>query len=141
MDVEIPDILRTYRVVAVVGASKDPEKHAHKVPAFLKKAGFTVIPVNPTVPELFGERCYGSLLDIPGEVARTIDIVDIFRPPEEAGRIVDQALELRRMFGAPRVVWMQLGIVNEPAAERARAAGIEVVMDRCMKKESEKLGL
>ncbi len=86
-----------------------------------------------------GERCYKDLLDIPDYKAGKIEIVDIFRPAKEVDRIVEDAMILRRKFGKPEVIWMQLGIINQEAAEKARKAGFEVVMDHCMKKEHERL--
>ncbi len=136
---DIKDILLKFKTVAVVGISRDEKKDSHKVPKYLKEHGFNIIPVNPTADEILGERAYATLLDIPGELARKVDIVEVFRPSGEVGKIVDDAVELRGRYGAPHVIWMQEGIVNEEAAKRARAAGFEVVMDHCMKKEHEKL--
>jgi hypothetical protein len=110
----------------VVGLSPDPGKPSHEVEAYLKRAGYRIIPVNPACQEVLGERCYPTLADVPGEV----EIVDVFRRSEFLPEIVEQAIAK----GA-RVVWMQEGVVNEEAAGRAEEAGLEVVMDRCMLKE------
>ena len=131
---EIADILRR-RVIAVVGISRDPTKEAHAVPKYLREHGYRIVPVNPLADELLGERCYPSLAEIPPEVARSIDIVQLFRPSDQVMPHVEQAIAMRRRFGKPDVIWMQLGIANEEAARKARAAGIEVVMDRCMRTE------
>lgn len=136
---DIKDILLKFKTVAVVGISRDEKKDSHKAPKYLKEHGFRIVPVNPTADEILGERSYPGLLDIPVELARKVDIVEVFRPSGEVGKIVDDAVELRRRHGAPNVIWMQEGITNEEAAEKARGAGLEVVMDHCMKKEHEKL--
>jgi len=138
-DDEIKDVLEKYRTVAVVGLSRDSSKDSHMVAQFLKSRGWRIIPVNPFVDEVLGEKCYRSLLEMPEDVQKTIEVVDIFRPPQDVPSIVDQAIQLREKNGKPHVVWMQLGIVNEEAAARARKAGLTVIMDRCMKVESERL--
>jgi predicted CoA-binding protein len=132
---EIRDIIMGFKNVAVVGISKNEEKHAHKVPRYLKEHGYNIIPINPTADEILGEKCYSTLLDVPEELAQKIEVIDIFRPSNEVGKIVDDAIVLRNRYGAPRAIWMQEGIINTEAAEKARSAGFEVVMDHCMKKE------
>jgi predicted CoA-binding protein len=129
---EIKEILTKYKTVAVVGLSREPDKDSHRVSAYLKKHGFHIIPVNPFADEVLGEKSYKSLLDIPSEVQKTIDVVDLFRPSKDVPPIVEQAVKLKEMYGKPHVVWMQLGIVNGQAAEAAKKAGLTVVMDRCM---------
>ncbi len=114
------------RTIAVVGISDNPEKPGNFVAKFLEEHGYKIIPVNPNLTEWEGKKCYPDLLSIPVKV----DVVDIFRRPEAIPPIVDEAIEIKA-----KVVWMQEGIVNEAAAAKARDAGIEVVMDRCMKKE------
>ena len=96
-------------------------------------------PINPTIDEVLGEKAYKSLLDLPEELKRQIDVVDIFRRAEDVPPIVEEAIELHTNYGHPTAVWMQLGIVNEDAAKRARAAGLDVVMDHCMKIEHSRL--
>jgi predicted CoA-binding protein len=113
---------------AVVGASPDPMRDSNDVARTLQRWGYRVIPVNPTAEELFGERCYASLGDIPD--TEDVDVVDIFRRSEDAGRHVDEAIEI----GA-KAVWMQLGVIDAAAARRATDAGLLVVMDRCPKIE------
>ncbi len=112
--------------IAVVGISDNPERPSNFVAKFLEEHGYKIIPVNPILTEWEGKKCYPDLLSIPLKV----DVVDIFRRPEAVPQIVDEAIAIKA-----KVVWMQEGIVNEEAAAKARAAGIEVVMDRCMKKE------
>ena len=135
----IREILANYKTVAVVGLSRDPSKPSYLVGAYLKKHGFHIVPINPSADEILGEKSYKSLLDMPTEIQKTIEIVDIFRPPEEVPPVVEQAIQLKKMYGRPRVVWMQLGIVNEQAAASARKAGLTVVMDKCMMQEHNRL--
>ena len=122
----IAKILNEARTVAVVGLSSRPDRPSYGVAKYLKSAGFRIIPVNPEETEVLGERAYAKLEDVPEK----IDVVDVFRRPEFVPEIVDSAIRV----GA-KAVWMQQGVVNEPAAERARQAGLAVVMDRCMLKE------
>jgi hypothetical protein len=129
---EIKDILTEYRTVAVVGLSREPDKDSYRVSAYLKKHGFRIVPVNPFADEILGEKSYKSLLDIPAEIQKSIEIVDVFRPAKDVPHIVEQAVKLKEMHGKPYVVWMQLGIVDEQAAETAKKAGLTVVMDKCM---------
>jgi predicted CoA-binding protein len=125
---EIDEILSDARTIAVVGLSKKPDRESHMVARYLQANGYRIFPVNPGVAEVLGERSYPDLASLPAEIA--IDVVDIFRKPEFIPAIVDAAIAR----GA-RAVWMQLGLVQNAAAERARAAGLGVVMDRCMKVE------
>ena len=123
-DATAREILTSFRTWAVVGLSPDPRWPSHGVARFLLAHGYRVIPVNPGVDEVLGLRAYPDLASIPpGE---GVEVVDIFRRSEQAGAHVDQAVDV----GA-RAVWMQLGVIDETAAERARAAGLLVVMDRC----------
>ncbi len=117
-------ILDRYRTFAVVGASPEPRRPSHGVIGVLLAHGFRVIPVNPNADEVRGMRCYPDLASVPGYVE--VEVVDIFRRPEEAGRHVDEAIAT----GA-KAVWMQLGVIDEAAAQRAHEAGLKVVMDRC----------
>jgi predicted CoA-binding protein len=136
---DVKEILTKYKTVAVVGISRDPSKDSHRVPEYLQSQGFKIIPVNPTATKILGEKSYKSLLEIPTEIQKIIEIVDIFRPPAEVPPIVEQAIKLKERYDKPYVVWMQLGIINEQAAETAREAGITAVMNRCMMQEHKKL--
>ncbi len=127
---EIEEILKGSRVIAVVGLSPNPYRPSHEVARYLKENGYRIIPVNPTVEEVMGERSYPDLVSIPERV----DVVDIFRRSEEVPPIVEEAIKIGAW-----AVWMQEGVVNEAAAARARQAGLMVVMDRCMLKEHERL--
>jgi uncharacterized protein len=132
---EVTEILGKYKVIAIVGLSDTLGKPSHRVAAYLKNHGYRIIPVNPTIKGVFGEKSYKSLLDIPEAIQRTIDVVDIFRKSKDVPPIVEQTIRLRQKFGRPFVVWMQLGIINEVAAQAARQAGLTVVMDKCLMKE------
>jgi predicted CoA-binding protein len=124
----ITDLLQRARTVAVVGLSDSPLRASHGVAAYLQTHGFRIIPINPGIEEALGEKAYRSLLDVPRE--EQIDIVDIFRRPEHVPEIINQAIERK----VP-AVWMQETVIHEEAAEKARQAGIFVVMDRCILKE------
>jgi predicted CoA-binding protein len=125
-------ILETGKNVAIVGLSDKPDRDSYRIAAYMQRNGYRIIPVNPTVESVLGEKSYASLKDIP----EPVDIVDIFRKPEAVGPIVDEAIEI----GAP-VVWMQLGVVNEDAARKAEEAGLQVVMDHCIMTEHRRLAL
>jgi uncharacterized protein len=124
--VTIKEILEKYRTIAVVGLSSHTWRASYSVSRYMQSNGYRIIPVNPTETEVLGEKAYGSLDDVPGE----IEIVDIFRRPEYVPDIVEAAIRRNA-----RVVWMQEGVIHEAAAERARAAGLEVIMDRCILKD------
>lgn len=131
-DEEIKTVLQTAKTVAVVGLSDNPERESYQVAAYLKAQGYRIIPVNPNVHEVLGERAYPTLADIPKDIQ--VDVVDIFRRPEFIPEIVEQAIAR----GA-KVVWMQKGLAHNAAADKARAAGLSVVMDRCMMVEHSRL--
>ena len=119
-------ILERYRRIAMVGLSSNPFRPSHFAAIYLLSEGYDVTPVNPRESEVLGRKCYPSLADVPDP----IEVVDIFREPAAVPEIVEQAITRQA-----KVVWMQLGVIHEQAAERARDAGLEVVMDRCMKIE------
>jgi len=127
----IADLLKRSKTIAVVGLSDNPLRPSHGVAAYMQSHGYRIIPVNPQIEESLGEKAYASLLDVPEkDVPQKIDIVDIFRRPEFVEEIVDQAIQLK----VP-AIWMQEDVIHEKAAEKARNAGIFVVMDRCILKE------
>lgn len=136
---QIREILTKYKTIAVVGLSKEPCKDSHRVSVYLKQHGYRIIPINPFADEVLGEKSYNSLLDIPAQIQKTIEIVDVFRPANDVPPIVDQAIQLKALYGRPLVVWMQIGIVNEQAAEAARKAGLIVIMDKCLMVEHDRL--
>ena len=136
---QIRDILQKTKTVAVVGLSNEPEKDSNKVSAYMQQHGYRIIPVNPFVDEVLGEKSYKSLLDIPVEIQKTIDMIDIFRKAADVPPIVEQVIQLKAKVGRSFVVWMQLGIVNEQAAETARRAGLFVIMDKCLMFEQRRL--
>jgi uncharacterized protein len=129
-DALISSILATVRTIAMVGTSDRPHRPSYMVAKYLSSRGFTVIPVNPKLAgsDILAQKVYARLADVP----QAIDMVDIFRDWTAAPEIVDEALALTQR---PRVIWMQLGVVNEAAADRARAAGLTVIMNRCPKIE------
>jgi predicted CoA-binding protein len=119
-------LLKRSKTIAVIGLSGNPKRASHGVSAYMQTHGYRIIPVNPHVEESLGEKAYASLLDVPEK----IDIVNIFRRPEFVEAVVDQAIQLK----VP-AIWMQEDVIHERAAEKARKAGIFVVMDRCILKE------
>jgi predicted CoA-binding protein len=120
----IKDILLSTKTIASVGLSSNPGKESYGIVQYLMGQGYRVIPVNPTATEILGEKSYPDLSSVPEK----IDVVQVFRKPEDVPPVVDEAIKV----GA-KVVWMQEGIVNEEAAAKARAAGLQVVMDACMR--------
>lgn len=136
---DLREILTRYKTVAIVGLSRDRSKDSYRVSEYLMKHGFRIVPINPSGEEILGEKSYRSLLDIPAEVQKTIEVVDVFRPSAEVLSIVEQVIHLKTLYGVPYVIWMQLGIINEQAEETARKAGLTVVMDRCMMLEHRRL--
>ena len=126
----IADLLRSAHTIAVVGLSNKRWRPSYGVSEYMQRAGYRIIPVNPALSEALGEKCYPDIEAVP----EGIDIVNIFRRSEFVPKIVDQAIRV----GA-KAVWMQEGVVHEAAAARARAAGLTVIMDRCLLKEHRKL--
>jgi predicted CoA-binding protein len=126
----IPEILKSTRTIAVVGLSSNQMRPSNGVGEYLKRVGYRVIPVNPNEAEVLGEKSYARLEDVPEQ----IDMVDVFRRPEFVPDIVESAIRV----GA-KTVWLQEEVVHEAAAERARAAGLNVVMDRCILKEHRRM--
>ena len=122
----IPEILKDYKNIAVVGVSVKPERDSHSVARFMLNHGYNMIPVNPQYKEVLGKTCYPELTGI----TSTVDLVDIFRKSDQVIPIIEQAIEI----GA-KAVWMQLGVINQAAAELALNAGLKVVMNRCWKIE------
>jgi predicted CoA-binding protein len=129
---ELKQILKTSKTVAVVGISPKEDRPSYRVAAYLQSKGYRIIPVRPDGDTILGEKVYPRLMEIPKEIE--IDVVDIFRKSEEVPPIVEETI--RR--GA-RVVWMQEGVIHQAAGEQAVRAGLKVVMDRCMKKDYQRL--
>jgi len=132
-------ILNKFRAIAVVGCSRDPRKPGNFVPRFMQEKGYKIIPVNPNADTILGEKCYPSLLQIPDNVAKNVEVVNVFRPSEEAAEIVKQAVDLKVRFGKLKAVWLQSGIVSKQAADVARKYGLMIVMDKCMQHEYKKM--
>jgi len=133
-----PDLLRELllraKTIAVVGLSPNPDRPSHEIATYLKERGYRVVPVNPGQKEILGQKCYPSLAAAAAE--HSIDVVDVFRKSEQAGAVVDEAIAIR-----PRLIWLQIGVVDDAARRRAEAAGIPCVMDRCIKIDHRALGL
>lgn len=131
-DSEMKQLLQNTRTIAVVGLSEKADRPSHHVTAYMQTQGYHIIPVNPSVLSILGERCYPTLRDIP----EPVDMVDVFRRSDAVPAIVNDAIAI----GA-KSLWLQEGVIHEEAAEQARAAGLQVVMDRCVLKEYERLGI
>jgi predicted CoA-binding protein len=124
VDDDVRELLTVSETWAVVGCSPDPGRDSHRIAALLQRQGKRVVPINPRAEEILGERCYGSIAEVPEDIR--IDVVDVFRRSDQAGAHVDEAIAR----GA-KGVWLQLGVIDHDAAKRAREAGLRVVMDRC----------
>ncbi len=129
-DAELRNILKSARTVACVGVSSNPQKPSYGIFQYLVEAGYHMVPVNPTTPDIMGRLTYPDLVSIP----QKIDVVQVFRKPEDVPPVVEQAIQ-----AGAKVIWMQEGIVNPQAARRAEEAGLRVVMDRCMMKTHQRL--
>ena len=129
-DLMLKQILQTTRTIASVGLSSNPAKESYDIVSYLKSKGYRIIPVNPAADKILGEKSYADLTAIPDK----IDVVQVFRRSEDVPPVVEQAIQI----GA-KVVWMQVGVSNAAAAETAQAAGLHVVMDRCMRAEHRRL--
>ena len=134
------EVMRRYNVIAVVGASKSPEKEAFTVPAYLQQQGYTIIPVNPTTDMVNGLKSYPSLAEIPAELARKVEVVEVFRPSEELPEVARQVARMKEKTGRPFVFWGQLGLENEDAKRILSEAKVDYVMDRCMRVEHQMMG-
>src|SRR5215471_13655310 len=126
----IAELLRSAKTIAVVGLSDNPMRTSYGVSEYMQEQGYRIIPVNPMIRESLGEKAYPSLSEVPEK----IDIVNVFRRPEFVPEVVEEAIRLKLP-----AIWMQEGVVHEEAAKKARAAGIFVVMDRCLLKEHRRL--
>ena len=131
-DEQIKDILRNLKTVAVVGISPKEDRPSYVVASYLKSKGYGIIPVRPDGEEILGEKVYHSLSEIPKEIK--VEVVDIFRKSEDVPPVVEEAIQR----GA-KAIWMQEGVIHKEAGEKAEKAGLKVVMDRCMKKEHQRL--
>ena len=131
-DEEIKDILRNFKAAAVVGISPKEDRPSYVVASYLKSKGYRIIPVRPDGDEILGEKVYHSLSEIPKEIK--VEVVDIFRRSEDVPPVVEEAIQR----GA-KAIWMQEGVIHKEAGEKAEKAGLKVVMDRCMKKEHQRL--
>lgn len=135
----INEILTKYRTIAVVGLSRNPNKDSYKVSSYLKAKGYTIIPLNPYADQILGEKSYKSFFDMPFELQKRIEIVNIFRPSKVIPVIVEETIKLRNKHRSPYVIWMQLNIINNAASQEARNSGFTVIMNRCMMIEHSRL--
>jgi predicted CoA-binding protein len=131
-DEEIKDTLRSFKTIAVVGISPKEDRPSYVVASYLKSKGYRIIPVRPDGDEILGEKVYPSLSEIPKEIR--VDVVDIFRRSEDVPPVVEEAIQR----GA-KMLWMQEGVIHKEAGEKAEEAGLKVIMDRCIKKEHQRL--
>jgi len=131
-DEEIKDVLRNFKKIAVVGISPKEDRPSYIVASHLKSKGYRIIPLPPDGDEILGEKVYHSLSEIPKETE--VEVVDIFRRSKDVRPVVEEAIGLRA-----KVVWMQEGVIHKDAAEKAEKAGLKAVMDRCMKKQHQRL--
>lgn len=127
----IKKIFSENKTIAVYGMSKNPSKPSHTVPMFLLEQGYNIIPINPTIDEISGLKCYKNLSEIPDK----IDILNVFRPSEQALDVVKEAIERKKKIGDIKIIWLQEGIINEDAKKLSETNGIEFVQDKCMYKE------
>jgi uncharacterized protein len=127
------EVIRTRKVIAVVGASKNPGKDANTIPAFLREHGYRVVPINPAADEIFGERVFPSLASMPEQLAKEVEVIEVFRPSEELPQVARQVVELSKRYGRSYVFWAQAGLENDEAKEVLTTAGIPYVMNACMR--------
>lgn len=132
----IREILEESKTIAVVGCSDNPERDSHKVPAYLQKRGYRIVPVNPKYRSILGEKCYPNMQAIP--LAIEVDVVDIFRKSEATEGVVDDVIEWAREAGQKPVIWTQFNVSSDEAKEKAERAGFQYIENRCMKVEYSK---
>ena len=136
---ELKAVLIDNKNIAIVGVSKSSERDSNIVAKYMIQNGYKIIPINPTANKILGLGSYKNLLEIPEHIHRKLDMVNIFRPSQDVPSIVDQAIDLKRMYGKPHVIWMQLNISHSEAAEKGRREGFTVIMDKCLKIEHERM--
>jgi predicted CoA-binding protein len=134
-------VLKRSKVVAIVGASKNPEKEANTVPLYLMQHWYTVIPVNPTADIIHGLKVYPSLAELPPELAASVEVVEVFRPSEELPEIAKQVVEMKKRTEKTPVFWAQLGLENEEAKRTLEKSGVPYVMDVCIRTQHQLLGV
>ena len=127
------EVMRTHRVIAVVGASKNPEKDAHIIPAFLGEHGYRIVPINPAAGEIFGESAFPTLASMPEQLAKEVEVIEVFRPSEELPQVARQVVELSKKYGRSYIFWAQAGLENDEAKEILTAGGVPYVMNACMR--------
>jgi len=128
----IYEVLTRSKIILIIGLSRDQEKDSYKVAKYLKNRGYRIIPVNYFAETILEEICYKDLLEIPNNIIKSIDIINIFRPPNEALKIIDQAITLKSKARHQITIWFQLGIINEEAFEKSIKAGFNLVINQCI---------
>ena len=137
-EMSIKELLEECKTIAVVGISRETTKDSHIVSKYMQEKGYHIIPINPNSPEILGEKCYPQLLNIPEELQKKIDVVNIFRPSKDVNQIILDTIKIKENTGAIKVIWMQLGIINQEATNEAEKHGLLAVMDRCIMVEHKK---
>jgi predicted CoA-binding protein len=127
------EVMRANRVIAVVGASKNPEKEAHTVPAYLREHGYRVIPINPTADMILGEAAFPSLASLPDKLAKEVEVVEVFRPSGELPEVARQVVEMSKKHGRRYVFWSQTGLENDEAKAILSGGKVPYVMNACMR--------
>jgi predicted CoA-binding protein len=135
----IAKILSKSKTIAVVGLSMEPRKDSYKVAEYLQSQGYKIIPINPSANQILSEKSYDSIVELPENLKKTVDVIDIFRPSNEVSEIITQAIKMKKRYDKPDVIWMQLNIFDINGSKEARNAGIDVIMDKCMMIEHKRL--
>lgn len=137
MEINIHDILKETKTVAIIGCSKNKYRTSYHIASYLQEQNFTIIPIHPDYDEVLGEKAYDSILDIPEDVE--IDIVDIFRDSEHTGEMVDEIIEWTNKTGQQPVIWTQLGVSSDEAKQKAEKSGLPYVEEKCLMVEHKRL--
>ena len=122
-----------------MGLSREQSKASYRVAKYLKSKGYDIIPINPFADQILDQKCFKTLLNVPEDIQKKIEVVDIFRLPKDVSTIVEEAIQIRKKHWKSYVIWMQLGIVNKEAAKRGVEASFTVIMDRCMMREHKRI--
>lgn len=135
----VSDIIKQTNKIAIVGLSKNSDKDSNRIAQFLLSKRYEIVPVNPSADEILGLKCYSDLLEIPADLAKTIDMVNVFRRSSEVQSIVEKTIKMKLLFDSPKYIWTQLGISDEHAADEAEKTGLSIVMNKCIMIEINKL--
>ena len=135
----VSDIIKQTNKIAIVGLSKNSDKDSNRIAQFLLSKRYEIVPVNPSADEILGLKCYSDLLEIPADLAKTIDMANVFRRSSEVQSIVEKTIKMKLLFDSPKYIWTQLGISDEHAADEAEKTGLSIVMNKCIMIEINKL--